>query len=129
MKFGKTFKVVDYSESIVVYDIIVGIYSKLNEHTEIYMYQRSRSFFDICPRSLRMKLNLGERYRTIGHLRPTLNICWFAVLLPIHQNWPYPNYFITILRKICFSYFCSNSNDRHYFQIFKSCIFNCRNVT
>ena len=43
---------VDYSETIEVYDIKVGIHSKLNEHREIYMYQRPRAFFDLCPRSL-----------------------------------------------------------------------------
>ena len=39
---------VDYSEtvSIEVYDIKVGIYSKLNEYIEIYMYQRLRSFIE-----------------------------------------------------------------------------------
>ena len=45
---------VDYLETIVimeVYDIKVAIYSNLNEYMEIYMYQRSRSFFDLFPRS------------------------------------------------------------------------------
>ena len=32
---------VDYSEIIEVYDIKVGIRSKLNEYREIYMYQKS----------------------------------------------------------------------------------------
>ena len=34
--------------------------NKLNEYMymEIYMYQGSRSFFDLCPKSLRMKLDL-----------------------------------------------------------------------
>ena len=41
----------DYSETIQVYDIKVGIHSKLNEYREIYMYRRSRSFFELCPRS------------------------------------------------------------------------------
>ena len=36
----------------------VAIYSQLNEYMEIHMCQRSRSFFDLCPRSLRMKLEL-----------------------------------------------------------------------
>ena len=49
---------VDYSETIEVYDIKVGIYSKLIEYMEIYMYQRSRLFFDLCLRSLSMKLDL-----------------------------------------------------------------------
>ena len=44
---------VDYSETIKVYGIKFGIYSKLNEYVVIYLYQRSRSFFDLCPRSLR----------------------------------------------------------------------------
>ena len=40
---------VDYSETIEVYDIKVGIHNKLNEYRKIY--QRSRSFFDLCRRS------------------------------------------------------------------------------
>ena len=40
-------KMIDYSETIEVYGIQVGMYSKLNEYMEIYMYQRSRSFFDL----------------------------------------------------------------------------------
>ena len=52
---------VDFLETIEVCDIKVGIYSKLNEYMEIYMYlrdiyQRSRSFFDLCPRSLKISL-------------------------------------------------------------------------
>ena len=49
---------VDYSEHIEVYDIQFGIYSKLNAYIELHMYQRSMSFFDLCPRSLRMKMDL-----------------------------------------------------------------------
>ena len=48
----------DYSETIQVYDMKVGMYSKLTEYMYIYMYQRSRSFFVLCIRSLRMKLDL-----------------------------------------------------------------------
>ena len=46
---------VDYSETVDVYGTKVGIYSTLTEYMEIYMYmyQRSRSFFGLCPRSLR----------------------------------------------------------------------------
>ena len=43
---------VNYSETIEVYDVQVGIHSKLNKYREIHMYQRSRSFFDLCPRSV-----------------------------------------------------------------------------
>ena len=45
----------DYTETNDIYDIKVSIYvlrSKLNESMEIYMYQKSMSFFDLCPRSL-----------------------------------------------------------------------------
>ena len=47
---------VDYSETIEVYDIKVDIYSTLTEYMEVYMYQRSRSFFHLCPKSLRFHL-------------------------------------------------------------------------
>ena len=43
---------VNYSKTIEVYGGKVGIHYKFNEYREIYMYQRSRSFFDLCPRSL-----------------------------------------------------------------------------
>ena len=42
----------DYSETTEGYDIKVAIHSKLNEYRKIDMYQRSRTFFDHCPRSL-----------------------------------------------------------------------------
>ena len=42
-------KMVDYSETIEVYGIIIGIYSKPNEYMAIYIYQRSRLFFNLCP--------------------------------------------------------------------------------
>ena len=45
-------QIVDYSVLFEVYDINVDVYSKLNEYREIYMYQRSRAFFDLCPVSL-----------------------------------------------------------------------------
>ena len=35
-------------------------------------------------------------------VRPTIKNCWFAVLLPTCQNWPYPKNFMAILRKIFF---------------------------
>ena len=35
-------------------------------------------------------------------IRPTIKNCWFAVLLPTRQNWPYPKNFMAILRKIFF---------------------------
>ena len=35
-------------------------------------------------------------------LRPSLKNCLFAVLLPTHQNWPYPKILFAILRERCF---------------------------
>ena len=43
----------DYSESIEGHDVKLAIHSKLNEYMEINIYQRSRSLFDLSPRSLR----------------------------------------------------------------------------
>ena len=39
----------DFSETIVVYDIEVGRCSQLGEYTKLYEYQRSRSFIDVGP--------------------------------------------------------------------------------
>ena len=42
-------KTMDFSETIVVYDIKIGRYSQLNEYMKLYEYQRSRSFTDLGP--------------------------------------------------------------------------------
>ena len=49
-------KTMDFSETIVVCDIKVGRCSQLNEYMNLYEYQRSRSFIDLCPRSLRFNI-------------------------------------------------------------------------
>ena len=49
-------KIMDVSETIIVCDIKVGRYSQLNEYTNLYEYQRSRSFIAICPRSIRFNI-------------------------------------------------------------------------
>ena len=46
-------KTMDFSETVVVYDVKVGRCSKLNEYMNLYEYQRWRSFIDLHPRSLR----------------------------------------------------------------------------
>ena len=46
--YGKV-KTMDFSETIVVYDIKVGRCSQLNEYMKLYEYQRSRSFIDPGP--------------------------------------------------------------------------------
>ena len=42
-------KTIDFSETIVVYDIKVGRFSLLNEYMKLYEYQSSRSFIDLGP--------------------------------------------------------------------------------
>ena len=46
-------KTMDFSETIVVYDVKVGKCSKLNEYMNVYEYQTSRSFIGLRPSSLR----------------------------------------------------------------------------
>ena len=48
-------KTMDFSENIVVYDMKVGICSKLNEYMKLYENQRSRSLNDLG-------LNLSDQY-------------------------------------------------------------------
>ena len=43
------FKTMDFSETIVIYDIKVGRWSQLNQYMKLYEYQRSRSFIDLGP--------------------------------------------------------------------------------
>ena len=45
-------KTMDFSETIVIFDITVGRCSQLNVYMNIYEYQRSRSFIDLHQRSL-----------------------------------------------------------------------------
>ena len=40
-------KTMDFSETIVVYDVKVGRCSQLNEYLKLYEYQRSRSLIDL----------------------------------------------------------------------------------
>ena len=76
-------KTMDFSETIVVYDIKVGRCSQLGEYVKFYEYQRSRSFTDLRPdhsdsiflnyfSSITADFNVfqhsGERYRTSGPL-------------------------------------------------------------
>ena len=49
-------KIMDFSKTIVVYDIKVGRFSLLNEYMNHYEYQWSRSFIELRPRSLRFNI-------------------------------------------------------------------------
>ena len=48
----------DFSETIVVYDVKVGRCSWLNDYMNLYEYQRSRSFIGLGPRSLRFNIKI-----------------------------------------------------------------------
>ena len=54
--YGEKGKLMDFSETIVVYDIKVGRISLLDEYMNHYEYQRSRSFIELRPRSLRFNI-------------------------------------------------------------------------
>ena len=48
--------IMDFSETIVAYDIKVGRFMHLNEYMNLCEYQRSRPFIDLRPRSLRFNI-------------------------------------------------------------------------
>ena len=48
--------VLDFSETVVAYDVRVGRCSQLNDYMNLYEYQRSRSFIDLSPKSLRLNI-------------------------------------------------------------------------
>ena len=54
--YGKKVKQWIFSETIVVYYIKIGRCSQLNKYTKFYEYQRSRSFIDLRPKSLRFNI-------------------------------------------------------------------------
>ena len=53
----------NFSETI---DINVGGFIQLNEYMNLYEYQRSRSFIDRRPRSLRFNIFKLLLFRTLG---------------------------------------------------------------
>ena len=62
------------------YEVKVGTYSQINVYMTIYDYPRSRSFTDLCPRSLRFnifKLFPSETARPIEakfHMEPPWDV-------------------------------------------------------
>ena len=54
--YGEKAKTMDFAETIEVYDVKIGRCSKLNDYMNLYEYQRSRSFIDLSPRSLRFNI-------------------------------------------------------------------------
>ena len=60
--YGKMLKL-DFQETIEACKVIVGRYSQINEYMTMYDNTRSRSFIDLCPRSLR-----SLRFNIFKHL-------------------------------------------------------------
>ena len=63
----------DFSETIVVYDIKVGICSQLNEYMKLYEYQRSRSLI-----GLGIHHRVLESYQVCSNDTPGLNLTYFT---------------------------------------------------
>ena len=61
-------KIMDFSETIVVYDVKVDRYSQLNEHINLYEYQRSRPFIDLGPRPRSLRFNIFKLLFLSNHL-------------------------------------------------------------
>ena len=49
-------------------------------------------------------------------VRATIKNCWFAVLLPTRQNWPYPKNFMAILRFFFVCFFQKSKNNDSFSQ-------------
>ena len=68
--------IMDFSETIVVYDITFGRFIQQKECMNLYEYQRSRSFIDLHPRSLRFNI-CSETARPIEanfHMEPQRDV-------------------------------------------------------
>ena len=74
----------DFSRTIVGYDIKVGRFSQLNEHMNHYEYQRSRSFIELRPRSSKVvqiqHFQSSFAQKPLGRLKP--NFIW-----SLHEIW------------------------------------------
>ena len=62
-------KIMDFSETIVVYDIKVGRFSLLNEYMNHYEYQRSRSFTSSKVTQIQ-HLQSSFAQKPLGRLKP-----------------------------------------------------------
>ena len=56
----------DFSETIVVYDVDVGRCSLLNEYMKLYEYQRSRLFIDLVEGHSDSTFQISFSYTLLG---------------------------------------------------------------
>ena len=64
----------DFSETIVVYDVKVGRCILLNQYMNLNEYQRSRSFSDLHPRSLRFTFSIFFSLETSGPIEAKFHV-------------------------------------------------------
>ena len=68
-------KILDFSETIVVYDIRFGRFCQLNEYMNLYEYRRSRSFIDLRQRVTQIQhFQTSFAQKPLGRLKP--NFMW-----------------------------------------------------
>ena len=90
--YGQKGKTMDFSGTIVVYDVKVGRCSLLNEYMNLYEYQRSKSFID-HPSSLRFtfsnffSLKTSRPIEAKFHVEPPWDREWKFVQM-VYVTWP-----------------------------------------
>ena len=67
-------KAMDFSETIVIYDVKIGLCSEQNEYMTLYEYQRSRSFIELGPRSLRFNMSNYFSLETAGSIEAKFHV-------------------------------------------------------
>ena len=66
----------DFSETIVVYDIKVGSFIQLKEYMNLYEYQRSRSFADLSSKVTQIQhFQTSFAQKPLGRLKPNFKWC------------------------------------------------------
>ena len=73
---------------------------------------------------VQIKSKVSLQFNKPGQLGPTLKNCWFAVLLPTHQNWPYPKNYFVILRDFFFLKNPGQVQRQALLYCHQNCIFN-----
>ena len=89
-------KTMDFSETIVVFDIKVGRCSQLNVYMNLYEYQRSRSFIDLCRSSLSFNIFKPNRKVIDMKLYEYQRSRSFIDLCPDHSDSIFLNFFSSI---------------------------------
>ena len=65
-------KIIYFSKTIAAYDLKVGNYTELNDLIKLYVYQRSRSLFDLPQRLLHFQIKFCLYQKMLGYLKPNI---------------------------------------------------------